>query len=358
MPSLTLEQQLQARIAELELQAANMRAAFDSELADHKAKYEELGEKLLKTIDKVAEPGSRGTRSKVNKPDRYDGSIEKYHKFINELEIVFEADPGHYEDRTFGDHRKIIYALSLLKDGRAAQWSRIFLKKYRAEGGSKSYTWAKFEHELSIVFADHNPTATAVAKLKNLSMAGRTAEDYIMDFEIYEQETKYNDYALIDILKHGLHDRLVARIYDLPEMPTTLSEWKDWARKLDRQFREHRDERRGSRTVAASGNPPPPPAPCAPPMQPVRPAHMATDRRDGTGTTFGGVGQAMDIDAARRAGVCYHCHKPGHISGFCPDKRVNIRQLAAALSKADLEALQKELQEREEHQPDFVEGRE
>ena len=58
----------------------------------------------------------------------------------------------------------------------------------------------------------------------------------------------------------------------------------------------------------------------------------------------------MDIDAARRAGLCFHCHKPGHISKFCPNKRVNIRQLAASLSKEDIEDLQKELKELKEQE--------
>lgn len=316
----TTDQQLQARIAELEEQASQMQASFDVELAAHKAKFQEGMEgQLLQALRKAAGSGTRGT--KVDKPDRYDGSIDKYNKFISEVELVFQSDRTYYEDLVSGDHNKIIYALSLLKDGRASQWSRNFLKKYRTEDGFVSYTWKKFEQELSLSFADHNPTSTAITKIKSLSMVGRTAEEYITDFEIYEDDTGYNGAALIDILKEGLHDRLVSRIYDLAEMPKTLQDWKDWARKLDRQYRERRKDRRLLPTSTASNPPPPPPAH----PTPSQPMYPATDRRDNTGTTFGGLGQAMDIDAARRARLCFHCGKAGHFSRFCPEKRSTLR---------------------------------
>ncbi|SJL17959.1 uncharacterized protein ARMOST_21530 [Armillaria ostoyae] len=37
--------------------------------------------------------------------------------------------------------------------------------------------------------------------------------------------------------------------------------------------------------------------------------------------TFGGAGEPMDIGQMRVKGLCFHCHKHGHISKDCPDKK-------------------------------------
>ncbi|PBK58702.1 hypothetical protein ARMSODRAFT_983621 [Armillaria solidipes] len=42
------------------------------------------------------------------------------------------------------------------------------------------------------------------------------------------------------------------------------------------------------------------------------------DKKTATSITYGGRGQAMDVDTMRAAGECFQCHKKGHISKNCP----------------------------------------
>ncbi|PBK75386.1 hypothetical protein ARMSODRAFT_970055 [Armillaria solidipes] len=37
--------------------------------------------------------------------------------------------------------------------------------------------------------------------------------------------------------------------------------------------------------------------------------------------TYGGAGEPMDISTLRREGKCFRCHKKGHLSKDCPDKK-------------------------------------
>ncbi|KAI0349088.1 hypothetical protein OH77DRAFT_1415579 [Trametes cingulata] len=68
-----------------------------------------------------------------------------------------------------------------------------------------------------------------------------------------------------------------------------------------------------------------------------------SDRRDGSGVTFGGAGQPMDIDTARRRGACFACGQRGHIQRDCPNRKVVVRNLVQQLSAEDRAELLKEL---------------
>ena len=67
-----------------------------------------------------------------------------------------------------------------------------------------------------------------------------------------------------------------------------------------------------------------------------RAPQMSQDRRDGTGTTFGGRGQKMDVDEARKKGLCFNCGEQGHIKRFCP-KNAQAQVRAAVVNMDQLD---------------------
>ena len=61
---------------------------------------------------------------------------------------------------------------------------------------------------------------------------------------------------------------------------------------------------------------------------------MAT--QTGTGITFGGQGQPMDIGQAKAQGLCFNCHQKSHMSHNCPaKKKAMVRQMLSEMSEGD-----------------------
>ena len=68
-------------------------------------------------------------------------------------------------------------------------------------------------------------------------------------------------------------------------------------------------------------------------------------QKTGTGITYSGAGQKMDIDKARQSGLCFRCGKPGHISRNCPDQKgFQIRSIVEGLTDEEKKELKKELE--------------
>src|ERR1700679_1405340 len=70
------------------------------------------------------------------------------------------------------------------------------------------------------------------------------------------------------------------------------------------------------------------------------------ENQTGTGVTYTGQGQKMDVDQAKAKGLCFRCGKSGHMARNCPDKpKFQVRALTAELTKEEKEELAKTLRE-------------
>ncbi len=101
---------------------------------------------------------------------------------------------------------------------------------------------------------DSDRAATARLHIQDVKMGKGTAEEYIVSFQEHEILSKFGDVALVEAFKRGLNSSLLQRIYALPTMPTTLVEWKEWSRKLDRQYREAQIFQKATRPAPANNS--------------------------------------------------------------------------------------------------------
>jgi hypothetical protein len=198
-------------------------------------------------------------------------------------------------------------------------------------------SWDDFMDDLETVFGDSDPGATARHKIRGVKQAGHMADVYIMNFEEYEFEMGYDDTALIEIFKDGMNVPLLKKIYALPTMPTNLKEWKQWAHKLDRQWREvqsrmsrktitkgevrkfinkaYDNDKKASTSISSS-------TPATPSSQKPR----WWQKRDASTPTAENM--PMDVDktmkkttqcpATGKKKTCFRCSSEGHMLYDCP----------------------------------------
>lgn len=327
-----------------------LRAEIEKLKLENRALHESYQSELHGTLDKerrsimaqaaqftaaAANTTSRPLKVDVAKPDNFDGTEFKFSSFIHQLTLLFWANPAQYKL----DDNKITCALSYMRGGRAESWARGFMEKLE-DLNSYQCSWDEFKDLLTLSFGTADPSASAVDKLYKLEQGSMTADEYIVAFEEHEGHTGWDDKALMNQFERGLKPGLAASIYRLECMPATLPGWKQWCRKLDRQWRLYEEKQRmlhpqkSTATVQAKAV-----------SQVQVPRAVATlnggyAKQDGTGVIFGGKGQPMDIDGAQSRIVCFRCGNRGHVARFCPDKiRGNVQHVRAVLGEEEFAEL-------------------
>ncbi|GJF00542.1 hypothetical protein PsYK624_168350 [Phanerochaete sordida] len=275
----------------------------------------------------------------VAKPNIFDGQESKLDAFLHQLQLVFWADASAYAN----ENSRITYALSYMKQGRALAWAQRFMEVHLRPVSPPLYdiTYNVFEEMLKISFGAADPTLNAVDKLRKLQQGSMSADEYIVAFEEHEPHTQWDDKALKDQFELGLSPGLAASIYRLEKMPETLSGWKTWAHRLDRQWRQY-EEKQKLHKAAKLAQPQPQSQTKVNFKEKFkwpdttgnasRTEPDVSTRRDGTGVTFGGRGQPMDLNEARRKRLCFSCGEAGHQARFCPHKpRQDVRKVVLSL---------------------------
>jgi len=96
-------------------------------------------------------------------------------------------------DRIYNkDRKKIIFALSFMKDGVAEIWKPSWWKQHTAENATFG-TWEEFKDTLKKSFTPADKEGNAITKMQTASMTGKTTDEFIEEFKNWQLQSGVNE---------------------------------------------------------------------------------------------------------------------------------------------------------------------
>ena len=167
---------------------------------------------------------------KMNTPTPFMEEKKKLEEFLIKTDMYLTMNDEMYNN----DQRKIIFALSFMKDGTAGPWKQSFWTQAREN--KTLGTWRQFKKALRELFSAPDKEGDTVTKMETEMMSGKMANKHIEQFKIYAAESKImQDRSLIEWFMKGLNTPLLDRILNLENPMTMIQGWYTTASKIDNQ---------------------------------------------------------------------------------------------------------------------------
>ena len=172
--------------------------------------------------------------------------------------------------------------------------------------------YESFVEVLDGLLADPTEKQMAQNKLDALRQGNWSIVQFLSEFDVLAQMAGYktptHDDFLCHMLRMKVNSNISDRLFDRGLTSGTYAEIKAAIISIAATNEMKAAERRSQGwTPRYSSN--------APRATPV------TATQTGTGVTFGGQGQPMDIGQAKAQGLCFNCHQKGHLSQNCPQRK-------------------------------------
>ena len=303
---------------------------------------------MIKKLETNPPPSAASTPSaknepKIPDPPMFSGERKALLPFLAKCRLKFVGQPSSFPTET----AKIIYVGSRLEGPPFSWFSPLNdrLQDPEEQDPEELLTFDALAKSLTTLYGDPHLALTAERKLRALRQTTSVAH-YIADFEEYRQYLTWNEDALRDQLYLGLKDRIKDSLAPL-ERPSTLSELKELALRLDSRLDARWHEKRAHENVAANaqkpwnnGNTsqsrPPPinrPAPAntshsapskpTPNTNPAPRVNFPSHTADGTVpmeiNSRGGYRLTQaEKDRRRLNNLCGYCGQSGHSAFNCP----------------------------------------
>jgi hypothetical protein len=286
---------------------------------------------------------STNSKLKLNKPPTFDGNTTKYRAWIQKIELF------HRAHQITNDEQRIITTLSYMTEGSALDWCQAFTDVSLTCNDFGS--WSIFKEQLDHWFKDQGTKEKSRDKLESYRQERQQIDEFVANLEWLFNDTKPTDESeKIRLLQKGAHRELLRSIYAQAPLPQTYAEWRLKILTLG-CFEEHFNQQFSSRSTTSATTTSHTPHTLVTNIHPP-----AENKRTGTGITFGGRGQPMEINKTRQTHKGYNCGQVGHFWHDCPEekKKINIRAVLQDFEDDEIEALLDEMQKTKEM--DFMDG--
>jgi hypothetical protein len=240
----------------------------------------------------------------------FSGKRNEVRKFLDSLKLHFILN----KIRT--DEDKVVFALTYLEGGDAESWKEAFINSAQTDGTISFGTWANFEKALREDFKPYDAKGDAMDEIIKLRQGNNSIEDHVAKFKILLANTGVDDDSpsALDYFQRSIRVPLLKKIMDLPDPPTKLTKWYEWALKFDANY--HRLMRLLNRDTPKKEEK------TTKPRWNFRRTEKDPNAMDiDTITKVYGTMTPEERTELMRKGCCFRCKKPRHLSRDCPEKK-------------------------------------
>jgi len=222
-------------------------------------------------------------RSMVLDPGWFNGDQSKFEDWWRGIRLFLKSN------RVNGMDDRIMAILAHLRGGVVGIYTQKKLDELDKDNDTQD--WDEFVKEIKTTFSDKSKAADAEWKIETFKQGKQNTTDFMIEFEALAMKADTDKLHTIFLLKKNARQDIIKTILGYPPivMSETLKEWKVAITSVGQGY-ESTEER--------------------------------YDYKTGTGTTYGGRGQPMDIGKSNdnfKDGKpkCFNCNKYGHMAKEC-----------------------------------------
>jgi Zinc knuckle len=288
-------------------------------------------------------PAPRGADPKWPKLPVFDGSYNAYPSWKNQFELYIDGHPHHFAN----DAQKITWMLSYISGSPSAiTWADEKRRNVQVlgiqNGTPPDYgDWDTFVIALNKRFLDPVARQKVSRQLFMARQGQLPLDEFFNYFDLWVSLSGINDdRVLLDLMKDTVNPQIVQAL-GIRGWPASYADFKLAARELDHiqqdlrqgsmftgahrqnvprpQYQARTSTYQGISQQACNSGRRQPNATYFPvPVADNNPSYMLV--QTGTGTTFLGHGQPMEIGrrCQNRPGSCHQCGQMGHFARNCP----------------------------------------
>jgi hypothetical protein len=282
----------------------------------------------------MATPAAATPKEQGRRPDPFT-KREDYELFKRQLLTFFIANDAIYDTEL----KKILFTLSYMTEGTPGAWAQYQIEQAQAQATAGTIPnnawgdWATFQTDLNTAFADPNKARNALNEMESITYRPKEPmTEFFQRLDILATRAGYiaNDNYMIGFLEPRIPAYYVDYVYQIRPIPTTYVNYKERVLEKDNLVRRRQAVSTGHRVHL--GVPP----------------RSGGTQKTGSGVTYGGYGQPMDIGRQKTNRKiwtdkppyrpqnksfgsstkpppkdltkyqCYGCGKYGHLRTDCP----------------------------------------